>query len=231
MSLNNKLFPLGWWGPELNGYRSCDTTYCWFSYDSLPPLPYENFQGNFNWLTPLEPHLKSEMEQFWPSDEDQALIGENIRKLTTSAVEKNIQLPEPFIAFMSNLEYQKRMPSCTACYFELRDQIMPCPEDKDGLLIRFLNDQQSVFTWYLYLTRDGDQSVVVSRSYLDLLAVGDQEFTKEEYLEAIQDTFVCAFSFEEFIYRFWLENHIWFVLIDKYGALTEIEENYLKHYK
>jgi len=40
----------------------------------------------------------------------------------------------------------------------------------------------------------------------------------------------CAPSFKEFVYRFWLENEIWFTLIDKDRSLTSTEQSYLKHY-
>jgi hypothetical protein len=63
-----------------------------------------------------------------------------------------------------------------------------------------------------------------------LLSLNDQEFTNEDYTEAFQRTLICAQSFEEFLYRFWLENCIWFVLTDKHRQLTDEEENYLRHY-
>jgi hypothetical protein len=226
----NELFPPGWWGFGLSGYRPCNGTYCWFSYDSLPALPYKDFQGDFNWLPPLEPHLIPIVEQFWPPHDQQLLITENLKKLTYATQEKGISLPEPFVAFMSNLEFQKCIPSCTACYFELYDQLMPCPVNKDNFVIRFLNDQQSVFTWYLYLTPSGEHYVVVSRSIFDFLMVYDQEFTKEVQAQVLHDTFVCAHSFEEFLYRFWLENCIEFTLMNKNRSLTEMEQNYLMHY-
>ena len=56
-----------------------------------------------------------------------------------------------------------RIPSCTACYFELPEKIIPFPGDEEGYIIRFLNDQQCVLLWYLYLTRSGKQSILVSR--------------------------------------------------------------------
>jgi hypothetical protein len=58
----------------------------------------------------------------------------------------------------------------------------------------------------------------------------DQEFTKEVHAEVLHDTYICAQSFEEFLYRFWLENCIEFTLIDKHRSLTEIEQHYLMHY-
>jgi len=230
MKLTSTLFPFGWYGFQLKGYRPCNHTYCWFSYDSLPSLPYENFQGNFSWLTPLESHITSIMKQFWPPQEEQEKTKGNLQKLIEHAQQVDISLPKSFIAFMTDPEFQKRIPSCTACYFELYDQVIPCPVNKDNFVIRFLNDQQSIFTWYLYLTPNGEHCVIVSRSYFDLLDINNQEFTNEDYLEAVQHAFICGKSFEEFLYRFWLENSIWFVLTESHRLLTEIERRYLRHY-
>lgn len=229
MKLDNP-FPLGWWGFELEGYRPCDSTYCWFSFDSLPPLPYEHFQEDLNWLTSLEPQIDSIMKQYRLLEEEIILI-ENFKNLISSAHIEGITLPEPFVNFMGNLEFQKRVPSCTACYFEIRDQLMPCPVNQNNFVIRFLNDQQGVCTWYLYLMPGGEHCVIVSRSWFDLLALGDQDFTDENYVEAVQATYVCAQSFEEFLYRFWLENCIWFALNERHRHLTDAEESYLRHHK
>lgn len=233
MKPNNELFPFGWCGFALEGYRFCDSTYCLFPFDSLPPLPNENFQGDFNWLPPLEPHLISIMKQYWLPPADQRLIVENLEKLTASAQVKGISLPEPFIAFMSNLEFQKYIPSCTACYFDLQDKLMPCPIYGNNFVIRFLNDQQGVFTWYLYLKPNGEHCVAVSNYWFDLLEINDRDITitNEDFSKETQNTFVCAQSFEEFLYRFWLENCIWFALTDKHRKLTEAEKTYLRFYK
>jgi hypothetical protein len=230
MQSSNNLFPFGWWGFGLQGYRRCNSTYCWFPYESLPPLPYKLFQEDFNWLPILEPYVASRMKQYWLPDEDQGLIVENVEKLAASAQAQDIALPQAFVKFISDLELQKYIPSCTACYFELSDQLIPCPVNKDNFVIRFLNDQQGVFTWYLYLIPNDEHRIIVSRSYFDQLAINSQYFTNEDYREVIQDTFICANSFEEFLYRFWLENCIWFALIDKHRRLTDTEQAYLEYY-
>jgi hypothetical protein len=49
------------------------------------------------------------MERFWPPHDRQLLSVENLDKLTVAAEEKGIALPKTFIAFMSDLELQKRM--------------------------------------------------------------------------------------------------------------------------
>ena len=45
-----------------------------------------------------------------------------------------------------------------------------------------------------------------------------------------RDITTCAGSFEEFVYRFWLENELWFALHDK-GSMPEGGEEYLAFYR
>jgi len=41
----------------------------------------------------------------------------------------------------------------------------------------------------------------------------------------------CAPSFEAFLYRFWLENTIWFSLNDRKPSLTDEQKRYVSHYE
>jgi hypothetical protein len=40
----------------------------------------------------------------------------------------------------------------------------------------------------------------------------------------------CAPSFEAFLYRYWLENTIWFALNEQHAPLTPPQQQYLHHY-
>ena len=76
--------------------------------------------------------------------------------------------------------------------------------------------------WYLYLTPAGEQRVLVSPIMLD--EVAQRGPLSEEWRQSIlANTFECAPSFAEFIYRFWLENVIWFKLNDTAASLTAEE--------
>jgi hypothetical protein len=124
-------------------------------------------------------------------------------------------------------DLQGQIPSCTACYFDLSTEIIPSPlSNDDGYLIRFLNDQQDVLLWYLYIRPNGEHAVVVSPIPFD-----NTEARKSLTDEIIlNNTFFCAESFEEFIYRFWLENEIWFAL-DEGATMTPTQQAYLDFYK
>jgi hypothetical protein len=109
----------------------------------------------------------------------------------------------------------------------------PCPGTKENYIIRFLNDSQGCILWYLYLTPQGNHYVLASPLWLDMLHEPDYfdpSLTEEQILKSIS---ICALSFEEFLYRFWLENVLWYKLVWFKGQkpLTEEEQRYVEHYK
>ncbi|HLG77123.1 MAG TPA: hypothetical protein VKX46_11965 [Ktedonobacteraceae bacterium] len=68
---------------------------------------------------------------------------------------------------------------------------------------------------------------------LDDLSIHENEEEHIDRATATANTYVCALSFEEFIYRFWLENTLWYKLFHYRSgdpALTSAEEHYLAYY-
>lgn len=215
-------FNPGWFSIELPGYRECGGTYCLFPYESLPPVDRDLFVDEFHWLTPLADMVEEEIQIHRPVQDGVTL---NLNKLVAASEALDLNLPVAFLVLMGNGHLRKRVPSCTACYFDLPEEITPSPFAEGGYFIRFLNDQQDVLLWYLYVNHEGESCVVVSP--LDLA----EEFASMETpLDELKEhLFFCAPSFEEFIYRFWLENTIWFA-VDEGRALTEAERRYVEHY-
>lgn len=220
MTPDQSPFPLGWMGTDLPGYRTCDGTYCFFNYDSLPPLDESQLRGQFQWLPPLEPRLQTIVEIHRQTPPDKLKL--QLDKLITHATHIGLTLPAPFLAFMADAQRRDQIPSCTACYFDLPEVIVKNPLG-DGYLIRFLNDQQDVLFWYLYLTPNGEEAVLVSNLPYDTEDVS--RFPSESVRNA---TAFCAPSFEAFLYRYWLENTLWFAL--EGGILTEEQKRYAAHY-
>jgi len=224
--MQNPLFPFqqAWLSFDLGTYRPCNGTYCYYNYEELPPLDTKLFQGTFDWLPNLSQHLRQRLAVYQQIDEN--TLNENLQSLLLACRAKNIQLPPEFIVLMNEYELQQQIPSCTACYFDLSTDIIPSPlPNDDAYLIRFLNDQQDVLLWYLYLKPTGEHCVVVSPICFD-----DQEYTQTLPKETIlANTFYCAASFEAFIYRFWLENTIWFDL--ESNELSEVSKQYVTHYQ
>jgi hypothetical protein len=217
-------FENAWLSFDLGDYRPCDGTYCFYESDALPPLNENLFQGNFQWLPALSQEMKEEMAVYKQADE--VFIQKNLNQLMAAAQLLHLTLPDAFVKFMSNIEWQDAIPSCTACYFDLAEKIVPCPLNSGGHLIRFLNDQQDVLLWYLYLKPTGEHCVVASG-----IAYDDDELEPltEEMIK--NNTFVCETSFERFIYRFWLENAIWFALDEEDDVLTKEQKDYVGYYQ
>jgi hypothetical protein len=225
-------FKTAWWGTDLGRYRSCDSTYCLYPYESLPPLP--PLDGSLTWLGALPSDVDQQMEAHRNAPDERGTLA-HIRE---AADRLGLALPGAFLRLMASAELQDRIPSCTACYFQLSEQITPCPGSEQGYIVRFLNDQQDVLAWYLYLTPAGESCVVVSPYELDgVEEQADAQQSADEREQRIHaigaNTRVCARSFEEFIYRFWLENVLWFKLSDgsQAASLTMEEQRYLAHYE
>jgi hypothetical protein len=221
-------FAYGWWSFDLGQYRPCDGTYCYYPYDSLPPIPEAQFTGSLQWLEQADGADEPEMHL---SPEDEALPA-RLSALTASAQQLGLTLPEAFLRLMASPALRDRIPSCTACYFDLSKKIVPCPGSEAGYIIRFLNDQQDVLSWYLYLTTQGEHCVLVSPYELDKAAEEEEEskpLTEQQRRSIIANTLICAPSFEGFVYRFWLENVLWFKLNEDGGSLSEAQQQYLAH--
>jgi len=218
-------FPLAWWAFDLGSYRACDGTYCRYEYESLPPIP--PVSESLDWLEPLDERTDARMAM----DRHPPEARGEVAKIAASATRLGLTLPESFVRLMSSPESQDRIPSCTACYFTMSDDIVPCPGSEVGYIVRFYNDQQDVLLWYLYLTPQGAQYVLVTPIELEEMAVGT--LTDEERQSIHENTWVCAPSFVAFVYRWYLENSIWFKVSesDDETKLTSDERRYLAHYR
>ena len=154
---------------------------------------------------------------------------DNLQGIIASAQHFGLSLPEAFLRLMSSPELQDCIPSCTACYFQL-SQLTPCPgTGEDGYVVRFLHDQQDCVMWHLYLSPHGDEYVLASGTYLDLVATNPDKVCHITEEGALGQTDICAPSFEAFLYRFWMENMIWFNLVER-EPLTEEQRRYLAFY-
>lgn len=219
-------FRAGWYSFDLGQYRPCDSTYCLSPYESVPPVSEPD--ESLGWLGPLDDRADQQMQVHRNAPEARGKLDQ----IVAAAQRLGLTLPSSFLRLMGSPELQDRIPSCTACYFQLADDIIPCPGSEQGYIIRFLNDQQEVLLWYLYLTPAGEQRVLVSPFMLDEVAQ-DGPMNEQTRQAVIDNTFECAPTFAEFIYRFWLENVIWFKLNDGASAapLTGEEQAYVAHYE
>ena len=221
------LLKTGWWSFALPGYRDHATpsTYSLFSYEELPPLEVPN-DDVFQWLQSKPPHQAWSLAANGYPDGTKPDLG----RLPELMAQAQGGLPAAFITFMQSASLHERVRSCTACYLELSDYAVQTSRPAKGVLIHFLSDQQWCLNWYLYAARSGAHCVAVSGE-----TYGFDFDPAEPRLDEIdlvsEDIWLCAPTFVEFIYRFWLENEIFFSLAQGKGLLTSEQQAYVNHYR
>jgi hypothetical protein len=103
-----------------------------------------------------------------------------------------------------------------------------------GHLVHFLSDSQFCAHWYLHVLSTGHAAVLVSEDpYCFLVENADwieNPACRSEQVDiAALDFRLCATSFSEFLFRFWIENEIWYAIhVDEHRRpLTSLEIDYL----
>jgi hypothetical protein len=211
---NKTLFPEGWFSIGNGDPWNAFGTYGFIPFKFVPHLNTKLFTGDFQWLT--EPDNK--LEKFVMMEDS----GVTFSSVVDSAKSLGIVLPKAFLIFFDSPFYQNCIISSTDCYFDLSDKVIAYPGNESGYFIRFMNDGQSVMHWYLYIDKENKHKVAACKWKLDSnLPFG---ISLERKLE---DVIICSNSFEEFIYRFWIENRIWISNVFKL-LKSEEEEEYLK---
>jgi hypothetical protein len=179
-------------------------TYKAIPYDLLPPLGGSR-DGSFTWLREAPPpQYGMSFEQLEEGEPEKLL-----RARVEEARRAGFTVPPEFVRFLTSEDLYGRVPSCTACYYDIGSRLVPIP-DYDGpeRLLRFMNDQQSIYLWYLLLEPRGKHRVVFARPE-------EEDYPRGKALDdAIvpRDLRKCAWSFEEFIKRFWIENTLWYAV-------------------
>jgi hypothetical protein len=213
----------GWWSFELPHYRPHRNggTYSLFSYEDLPPVVGKP-DNNFEWLKAQPVKDPSLFESCYPDGSRP-----DLNKLTSIAAQAGISLPESFATFINSTELHKRVRSCTDCYLDVADYAVKIKGSIEGYLIHFLSDSQWVGHWYIHIDLLGNHFIVTSLNAYGF-DKGDTDTNKIDMQD--EDIWFCASSFTEFIYRFWLENEIWFALAVDKRPLTDREQVYVDQY-
>jgi hypothetical protein len=128
-------------------------------------------------------------------------------------------IPDDFEILVKQPEIQARIPTCTACYLELSNAIVPF--------------SQSCVLWYLLFQRDKPVRVMacgcfIERDLFDLMEYQSEVGRPLPYEDVLKDSCICAESFGEFVFRFCIENALWFAMHDKL-SLSPCELDYLNH--
>lgn len=221
----------GWIHVQLPGYRELPEyhTYDGFALDELPPIPIE-LDDDCAWL----------MSHGTPySHGGLNLYERNIQPATVQhlALGARLGLPPSFQRFMNSPQLQSRVRSCTDCYLDPGERIVETVGSIPGHLVHFLSDSQSCAHWYLHILPNGVTAVLESPDlYCYQIEHSDWIENPACRLERIDLNglvFVyCAPSFSDFLYRFWIENEIWYALEDEASRrpLKKLELGYVNHY-
>ena len=141
------------------------------------------------------------------------------------AEKENVTLPADFRCFMTSKGLQQSVRSATDCYLTSGKTI--AKTRAGGRLLYFLSDQQGCVNWYLHIQPGTGASVLASGDLFCLEETPEQiDFAKHNF------TF-CAPTFSEFLYRFWIENEIWFAMNFKEDLrpLKDLELAYVRQYQ
>jgi hypothetical protein len=206
-----------WPAIHLLGYRDfgerLPSTYVDLPPDGLPPIE-RDLDDELRWLL-REPPVEGSLQG-----------SATLNQLDALLAGQSITLPRSFASFMASDGPRARARSCTDSYLRLPDFAVRAGE---GWLINFLADSQSVIFWLLYTGRDGE--AVVATENPPGFEFGDEHAEeKQRNLDLTTiGAFVCADSFSEFLYRFWIENEIFFRL-QAGDELTSEQRRYAEHY-
>jgi hypothetical protein len=215
----------GWWSFELPEYRphpnSQIATYSLFSFDELPPV-LGQFDYDYQWLK-SQPVKEGLLADGGYNNGEPPDLG----KLSNIIDQLNLQPPRSFLTFVESIDLHKRIRSCTDCYLDVADFAVRNIGEDHSYLIHFLSDSQWILHWYIHIGNSGDHFVVASPNAYGFAAGGAEDRSLDL---AHSDIWFCAPSFTEFIYRFWLENEIWFASAFDKQPLTALQQAYVDHY-
>jgi hypothetical protein len=119
-------------------------------------------------------------------------------------------LPAEFVTFFRSPELWRKVRSCTDCYFSVDTTAVEIPGGL-GRLIRFMSDSQDCKHWHLYIAPCGTKHAVAATYHFR----GSDPEHPQGGKPHPRDITVCAASFEEFAYRFWLENELFYAAYEK----------------
>jgi hypothetical protein len=132
--------------------------------------------------------------------------------------------PSDLVDFISNPELRTHLPSATDAYFDLGDQV----RDVDGgRLLHLVSDSQWVMHWSIYIGDDGVSAIVASNYPVGFhLGIDDLDYWSSSPIRY----YLCAASFGEFAWRWWMDNETFYRNTVDNLPLTRDQDDYLAEY-
>jgi hypothetical protein len=198
------------------------STYYAVPYSSLPSV--DQATDDLLWLDSVTPELRRVIETPPTLCSTENEIA-NLEAIIEKAKCLHLNLPQAFVRFMRDPELQRKVPTPTACRLELSDDLVPLNNMTGHYLVRFMNDSQSCVMWYLWLRPQVEASVVASDYFFEKEIFDAMEYEDISYHDLASAAFACSDTFTEFLFRFWIENTIWYSLT-KQVPLSALQEAY-----
>jgi hypothetical protein len=200
-----------WISFGLPDVRDIWTTYDGSDYSLLPQLP--DVPDDLSWLC----ELPKKLSDAGMRDGNYFLTPEALsRRATEAQHESPPNVPQSFWTLLKHPHLQARIPSCTASYFDLPKVWTKSPFRDGDMMLRFMNDQQCCYCWYLYVAPDETPFVLASSGAGGEAFLEQVDFVGRPDLlaDALKRTYFVSPSFDSFVYRFWIENLIWFKMTE-----------------
>lgn len=230
-----------WFGVDLDELRPIDATYGGEPFDLLPIIDKKYLDGNFSYLSnqtvkEIDEKVSDHVDKcFKPTEESDIFKIDAKWKNKIETIQQSLPshliLPSSLVKFMSAPIAHDLIPSCTACYFDLPDRITPFTWlGEKGYIFHFYRDQQDCLFWYYYVRDTGESCILASAIPFEDEGIGNE--LTDEIIK--QEVFYTAENFEEFIYRTWIENILWFNIEEGETSDNHTQklcEEYVNHYK
>lgn len=217
--LSNNPFDFIWFGVDLPDIHEIDATYGAFSLENMPIIPKKYKNSDFSWLHPI--HAKdAKVNKKWEKKLETCI--------STLPLPLQDKIDPAFKFFMIRPTLHDLIPSCTACYFDLLNKVIPFERlGQKGYLIQFYRDQQDCVLWYYYINEEGESAILASTFAVQKynLAEIDDDALKYNLCYTSSD-------FITFIYYTWVENLAWFSAEEEGESFQEeAVKEFIKNYK
>lgn len=217
-----------WLSIGLPGFDKVSTTYRGYPLDVMPKVPIA-LDEDLSWLNEYgQVHPLQGLDQ-WDEYAKPLPAAMGIEL----AARQNVALPRSLRQFMTSRDLQSRVRSCTDCYLDPGERLVETVGSLHGHLIHFLSDSQSCAHWYVHVLRSGE-SAVLEAGDLYCYAIENSAWIENPAcrlerinIEEMEFRF-CSASFPEFLFRFWIENEIWYASNVARRPLTDLERAYLR---
>ena len=182
-------------------------TYVAYARDELPPAPAD--VADLRWLEHATRHPDDDMAHASPLA---------ARDLSAHGVAALVGGPVPadLARFLRGGGLRDRLRSATDCYFDLGAVAV----DVDGgRLIHLISDSQWTYHWLLYVGDDGRTAMVGTWFPIGFPLDMNQD---ADWLHDDPNYVLAADSFAEFVWRWWMDNEIFYrVVVEKADPTAE----------